>query len=713
MQPDYIFYTITDTYIKTLGEFIDQSPAPLIITGIKTNIQERCKVFLDITFEGKSNDDRIYISYMQQSEVDAYKKAVSLGNYQDIPIITNTTIVLDSFYKNLEFLAIAGKNQIVEYSTFNSFYAPILEDLYLDENYTPILRLGGFGKDNENPKVITKNISCSVWLWSRTNYDEGEFIDVTRFVSSMNTTISKNGGAFDLTFNDIIGNEWDDVRKIDKVAQSSFFRKEGIKLIRNNFAFHKLVKTNDLVWLRFEQLNNENPNSRYISDKNIKELSPLEIPGNIYDMIGLVDENNISYNSSSLDAVTIVSGRDLSKMLIEDGSYYSDFQLNNENFNINIQDKSKILKRTFNQYYSMVFAFPSIRQSLQFMMNNLQHTGIVPNSVFSQYENKVKIYKLGLNIDESFTEEDAPGVWGITKLVIDESVANITLFDSSIAQADGSILNQIRKVCQEPFVEFFTDTYGDKFYLIARRPPFTLEAIKAAIKDGLVIDIDESNIINDNFSFNEDEAYTWFQMRGQFQMILPSVYLEEFIEVWGTRLFSISTNYSFYDPTYAKQNSQKDDEAPMFQQVTINDFMYILKSYFYLPFTRKGSITINGDRRIKKGTFIRYKSTGEIFYVDAVNNSINFSESNVDRTTSLQVSRGLVENFIKGISIGTDVNISSLKEYSYEKIINFDDISEQLVSFATKGKTQKTQTPTNLSVNRDMFNFFLQHKQFD
>ena len=67
----------------------------------------------------------------------------------------------------------------------------------------------------------------------------------------------------------------------------------------------------------------------------------------------------------------------------------------------------------------------------------------------------------------------------------------------------------------------------------------------------------------------------------------------------------------------------------------------------YKPFTRKGTITIRGDRRIKRGMWIWYKKTNEIFYVDSVANSAQIQgNGDVDRFTTLNVSRGMIKDFI-------------------------------------------------------------------
>ena len=60
----------------------------------------------------------------------------------------------------------------------------------------------------------------------------------------------------------------------------------------------------------------------------------------------------------------------------------------------------------------------------------------------------------------------------------------------------------------------------------------------------------------------------------------------------------ISDNYVFgraVDPSKGKKNKESIAEG------LFNDLKYVIESLSVLPFTRKGTIVINGDRRIKRG----------------------------------------------------------------------------------------------------------------
>ena len=75
-------------------------------------------------------------------------------------------------------------------------------------------------------------------------------------------------------------------------------------------------------------------------------------------------------------------------------------------------------------------------------------------------------------------ERLAPGIWQITKLIMDSSVSHRQIFDSSISMQTGPLGNFFNKICQQPLVELSGDTFGDQYYFIVRKPPFDKEGMK-------------------------------------------------------------------------------------------------------------------------------------------------------------------------------------------------------------------------------------------
>jgi hypothetical protein len=171
-------------------------------------------------------------------------------------------------------------------------------------------------------------------------------------------------------------------------------------------------------------------------------------------------------------------------------------------------------------------------------------------------------------------------------------------------------------------------------------------------------------------------------------------------------------------------------------------------------------VTINGDRRIKRGGFVKLEATGEICYVDGVQNSISFNRHGVNRFTTLSLKRCMYEDYLRGYNentrltkssnklseeeirfraslrasgsfIGSDISIIPQSGVTYYDIVNTDMIIEDLRQrFEDLGRDKVegedldeedfenvskavTQTGVNFGVNEDVFNFFLERRQMD
>jgi murein DD-endopeptidase MepM/ murein hydrolase activator NlpD len=272
---------------------------------------------------------------------------------------------------------------------------------------------------------------------------------------------------------------------------------------------------------------------------------------------------------------------------------------------------------------------------------------------------------------------DAKGIWKIIKLSIDDDVRNRMLVDNTIGNEMGSILNYIQKVCQEPFVQFDCDTYGDKFVFYVRKPPFDKKKIQEYVKT-YIDNIDALRISSEDVSGTQlvnttGMAYSWYRIIPQGALsgmggnditfaYIKALHFPEYAKIWGEKPLEIYSNYiSNYFPAGGKENLYMSNVL----RSVIEDLKYLVESNAYLPFTRNGTITLKGDRRIKKGIWILYKPTNEIFYVDSVTNIAEFNDGQIVRKTILNVSRGMVYDFVKGKEIDG-------KLYSYFNIIDTD-----------------------------------------
>lgn len=352
--------------------------------------------------------------------------------------------------------------------------------------------------------------------------------------------------------------------------------------------------------------------------------------------------------------------------------------------------------------------------------------------------------------------EPLRGIWQIVKLVIDDSIKDRRIVSSDLGNEHGSLINAIRKLAQEPFVEFFGDTYGDQYYLTVRKPPFDKKGFVSflngqinteppivtrtdvstpriplpdTVLDGqgdregfnsdlklsppqrdtgelLIIDIRDEDIIKDGLTYG-GQAYSWYRIQPQALIagtdqkmafaFLKAVYFGEYADIWGSKPLDLITNYI---PYVSLNEAEKKKGVGIFIEQGIRDLKFMIDSNAYLPFVRRGTLTINPDRRIKRGTFVRLKNTNEIFYVNEVSHDYAISNDSIERTTTLSLERGMVEKYIDNPDV------------SYFNIIN-TEIDESVFLDEKLGLTSFTEaTIAKWRVNTDVFNFFLNKKQF-
>ena len=669
-----------------------------------------------------------------------------------------------------------------------AFLSGVLKRLFENPNYQQRVI-------SNNKYTARKDINSgvSVYIWSRALFSNASggtgsegWLDVTKDIDEIRTSVNGNGGSFNFSLPPISavykGATWQknrmtgveiDIDNINDKDPVQFLNSKSAISARSNSAhlnsndftdplmrvvqfYQTVLQENDLVYIRFEKLKNESQNEAGLAIKD-------NLENYTYDMIGLID--NISQSTTPTSIQTVVSGRDLSKVLIEDGSIFFPEQLATNIFQNkdSLLAKRNIMQGVEGELLSYASSFKTIEVVLKFIFNKFSNIGYVPNLVLYSYnltdaeKSKYKLKSSVLSdkfnqvleqLDKSFNQEKRQGVWNIMNLVLDPSISDRVIVDSSIGMDNGSIINSINKVCQKPFVEFFGDTYDSKFYFTVRKPPFDFEGYSSlvyglAISDEtifdntlsksdletsvkikrkplkdpvsstrqyeiseLVIDIEEVDVLSDSLVYH-DEAYSWYRLipRGlgeisqlaSFQLA-PVVSFDEYAEVWGNKTYSIEDNYC---PSAYLDDSKNKQRVGYAESQAWYDLQYIIQSNAYLPFTRRGSIAITGNRLIKRGYFIYYKPTDEIFYVDSVTQMKNSN----NRQTILQVSRGMRRPFIQGIEtevIGTTgkrkVNIS------YFNIVNTE--------IDTNASINNTSFLKNWKVNKDVFDFFIQRKQW-
>lgn len=254
--------------------------------------------------------------------------------------------------KILAEIAITQTNAQIDTSDFYAFAYEKIQNILQDEGY-------------KIDSTTKRNVDCQVFGWFKSMYQLGlsqkkkqrtymgkgydsEFADLSRYVISLATSVTANGGSFTMrlpvissrssgvsimvTDDKINNGEQDVVGSFGRGSKdtmiynfgkerSDFFAKSSFNDIESNY-FNWLISSNDLIFISFEKLEMElkrNPLASGDSDNFDIETA---ISSGIYDMIGLVDDVKVVSDSSSSTAYVEVTGRDLMKLLIEDGSFF-------------------------------------------------------------------------------------------------------------------------------------------------------------------------------------------------------------------------------------------------------------------------------------------------------------------------------------------------------------------------------------------------------
>lgn len=259
-------------------------------------------------------------------------------------------------------LAIAQTNAQVNTEDFYAFAAEKIQDIYQDEGY----RVADSSK---------RSPDCSVMGWFKSLYyvsldaqgkktitmerhDFTEFADLSRHIISLATSVTSNGGSFTMRL-PIISARSEGVSVITEILKGKngereygdmagqrgnaskndvsyeygergeYYAKSSFDDIEANY-FNWLISSNDILFISFEKLDMElvkdfykdvEGNSYQKGDTDNFKVS-TKLANGVYDMIGLVDEVKVVTNSQSSEAYVEITGRDLMKLLIEDGSFF-------------------------------------------------------------------------------------------------------------------------------------------------------------------------------------------------------------------------------------------------------------------------------------------------------------------------------------------------------------------------------------------------------
>lgn len=683
----------------------------------KESVKLTPEQFMDIVSErtSRSNIDEIWATY-DDLEKEKYKNEYSS---KKLPYIkSGTTLVFPMKDSPLLLEEVAKSTLFLKQQDFLSYWSENLTKLINDPKFVPDNVVASDEEDAVKTKVQPLNIR--VWIYCKAI---DSVIDVSQYILDCNVDKTFQNGSFSMNIVPFRDNKNKDNFGRSYWSNFNVTTKEGYD---TKSYLEKVVQINDIVFIRFERLKLENEFDSITPDDitiSPNKLANTGVNYNVWDMIGFVDGSSETYSAEGNSKVTSIYGRDVSKLFEEDGSYFIplvDVNGSKQHWVYLGRPQDPWYKRnviTGNYDYLWSYKYKSINEIIWFIVNVMSNIGVCKNELFQSWkEKRIQSYEV-----EGQNPLDVNGIWQIVKTYISPEASQRVVVDSSIGNPNGSLMDYVNRACQYPFVEFFFDTYINTIDLIVRQPPFTEAAIMGAFKSKQYITITADNVLSYNLSY-DPRVYSWFQVHVQNNNLIgdnqstnlafvPIIYLNEYAELWGNRKLEVN---DMYCQMKVVNSTESQAQFSTMQAALLNDLLYLVESNAYLPFTRTGTIEINGDRRIKVGTFILNESTNEFFYVLSVSNYVAFEEGGMERRTILQVERGMYVPILERTAANSIKRLDNSGTTpwqgspSYFKLVKLDEL-KQGIKTAEKGDLTTAISPI---VDQDQFKFFLNRKMY-
>lgn len=726
----------------------DGNYAPLMMEQFMSFLLEKKLIydlsteqFLNIEEGGIKNSKRIVDLYTPKEK----KLHANEIENNEVPYIKpGTTVYLPNDSITAEMQKILGSDIFLEQTEFNAFWTEVQQALLKDSGYVPFdaIAESTYLSVKGNTGIIgalsaqVKALNIRIWVYVRAL---GKMFDISPWVVNCSTSKDKSAGSFSIEVSytstlqvDSYGNEF--------VNQESLMNQER-KL--NQDWFSKFVQNNDLIFIRFEQLKMERyadmalaPTNNKTYEVPVSDLGTVntvidektgetkDIPL-IWDMLGLVDSVRVDYSSNINNYSIQIEGRDYTKLFVEDGSYFIPLKFvegSPDQWFYGGDPESAWFKRnmiTGAYDYYFAYSFQRIANVIWFVINQLSSIGIVDDSLFASCAKITE--KLPVETgDDKYKQKDnkVKGIWQMVRVFVDEALEDRRIVDRSLVNPEGTLLDFFNKVCQEPFVEFWGDTYMNEFDLIVRQPPFTGKAVKDVINSESYITIASQDLLSLSLQY-DDRVYAWYRIMPQNAMMgnsqfsslafVPIIFFNEYCELYGNKR-CITNDIYISEKSFMGRNGSQNRNT--LSQALVNDLLFVIETSAYLPFTRKGTITINGDRRIKVGTFIFLEATNELFYVTAVTNTATFGNEAVDRTTIVTVERGMLVDLIDGEnSYFNIVNLEGLKKEIAERGRS-NNTGVQVRSLTSSENNTVTSFKNGNGLNTSVFRYFVNRQKF-
>lgn len=287
---------------------------------------------IGITAEEVFNDNRDYIfQQMSVADIEAYKQSNGTVPTSGADLVLGMTLPMPCKIKVCPYnitaeTAINNTNWHVPNNDFYAFADEEVQKIFESPAYSALV-----DKRNCDVEVVGwfKQANTFGQRGKRINNVKGAWMDVSRFVISLNSSSSANGSSFTIRF-PILGfaeklTAYSDITDFSGRSVASlpiamfweygnqYYSKKPLKTAQLDNLFSALISYNDLIFISYVR-NLEFDNKAYSLEERVAK--------NTWDVIGLIDDVRVSVNGASGSGFVEVTGRDLMKLLIEDGSYF-------------------------------------------------------------------------------------------------------------------------------------------------------------------------------------------------------------------------------------------------------------------------------------------------------------------------------------------------------------------------------------------------------
>lgn len=379
-----------------------------------------------------------------------------------------------------------------------------------------------------------------------------------------------------------------------------------------------------------------------------------------YDMICAIDSVKpvVVQNENNIEASIKISGRDLMKLFVEDGTYFFPIEFyvgDGEPKTIFDRADTSGAKRIFGKLFSSeIFMGGKIKRWLDFILQNLQ-----------------------------ITDWDIPtskGIWDWIEFKYEKVAGERWVLKNSIATMSGSVINYIRQLADYPFVELIADTFG-KYNLILRTPPFS----KKMFLENRRLEISIKHLVNNETGIDDKNIRSWFWLKPEAYMMggnsdvmmatFYPVYFSKLAKIFGSKKMEQVHKYAYFRNVGEK--SIIDSKL-----IIVDDIKWMIECFLAEPFMKKGTLTFRNVTGLKVGINIYIPEIDMVYYVKGYNHTIGIT----DRITTVQVERGIplgsIDLFYNLAEIKIDektnqVTYAKLNEDVLEKLMKKDYFYEE------------------------------------